>query len=228
MDKDSFIDFMVRSGVIKFGSFKTKSGRMSPYFINMGSYCTGGQMQQLGMFYAGFIDELLKASKLSDSDFIIFGPAYKGIPLAVASSVALMSGFGRDVSWCFNRKEKKDHGEGGSMVGCELKDGDNVLILDDVLTAGTAVRESLGILREQADVKVTGVIVAVDRMERGRGGGSALSEISDEFGVNVFPMVNIREIVDSLYSRSSDGKPLIDREIKTSIDAYLKEYGTYN
>ena len=229
MDKDSFIDFMVKSGVIKFGNFKTKSGRMSPYFINMGLYSTGSQMRQLGRFYAGFINELISSSKLPDSNFTIFGPAYKGIPLAVATSIALMRDFGIDISWCFNRKEKKDHGEGGNMVGCELKDGDSVLIVDDVLTAGTAVRESLTILREQADLKISGVIVAVDRMERGRNGEkSALKEISNEFNVDVFPIVNIKEIVDSLYDRNANGRPLIDPEVKASIDAYLKEYGTYH
>jgi len=162
--KEEFITFMVRAGVLTFGDFVTKSGRKTPYFINTGNYKTGAQAAQLGDYYAACIQE-----HLPDGVDCLFGPAYKGIPLAVAAASSLYRNYGRDLPYCFNRKEAKDHGEGGSMVGYKPQDEDRVVIVEDVVTAGTAVRESLALFQALGDLKVTALIVSVDRMERGTG-----------------------------------------------------------
>ena len=166
--KSEFIAFMARAGVLTFGDFTTKSGRKTPYFINTGNYKTGGQIARLGEFYAACIEEHTKTGELPADIAALFGPAYKGIPLAVSTAAALFRA-GRDVNYCFNRKEAKDHGEGGSMVGYKPKDGDKLLIIEDVITAGTAVRETLPVLQAAAKVQVPGLIISVDRMERGQG-----------------------------------------------------------
>ncbi|MFP4014682.1 MAG: orotate phosphoribosyltransferase [Chitinispirillaceae bacterium] len=218
--KKDFIEFMVRSRVLTFGEFVTKSGRNTPFFINTGNYSTGEQLKKLGEFYA----EALK-NRLGESFDVLFGPAYKGIPLAVTTSVALQAQYGLNVSFCFNRKEVKDHGEGGSMVGCRLSSGDRVVIIEDVTTAGTSVRESVPLLRKTSGVEVVGLVVSVDRMERGRGEKSALAELNEEFGFDTFSIVTLDEIVDYLHNRKIDGEILLGDEVLGRINEYRSRYG---
>lgn len=218
--KQEFIKFMVRSGVLTFGEFTLKSGRKAPYFINTGNYKTGTQAARLGEFYARCLTENIPGQVDA-----LFGPAYKGIPLSVATAIALSNNFDRDVNYCFNRKEAKDHGEGGVMVGYKLKDGDKVVIIEDVITAGTAMRESLPILAAAANVEVVGVIISVDRAEKGKGDKSSVQEIQDEFGIPVYSIVTAREIIDNLHNVEVDGKIYIDDEMKAKMEAYLDQYG---
>ncbi|MDR1961373.1 MAG: orotate phosphoribosyltransferase [Gracilibacteraceae bacterium] len=220
--KKDFIVFMVRAGVLLFGDFVTKSGRRTPYFINTGNYRRGGQIARLGGFYASCVEENTAAG-LMPTPSVLFGPAYKGIPLAVATSIALAER-GMNVGYCFNRKEEKDHGEGGNMVGYPLKAGDRVLITEDVITAGTAVRECLPLLRRLA-VKVVGLMVAVDRMERGTGELSAIHELESEEGVKTFPVVSVRDIIECLHNRPVDGTVLMDDEARERLENYLARYG---
>lgn len=217
--KQEFIEFMVRSGVLTFGDFVTKSGRRTPYFINTGNYKTGGQAAQLGAFYARSI---MDNQALPD---VLYGPAYKGIPLAVACSIALYNTYQKDVLYCFNRKETKDHGEGGSLVGCKVQSGQNVLIIEDVITAGTSVRESVPLLRSIADVHIAGLMVSVDRMERGTGELSALEEVRRDYGINTYAIVNVREIMEALHNRPVDGQVYIDDATYAAMEAYLAQYG---
>lgn len=218
--QEEFITFMVRSGVLTFGDFTTKSGRKTPYFINTGNYKTGAQASQLGEYYAACIQE-----NLPQGVDCLFGPAYKGIPLAVSAASSLYRKYGRDLPYCFNRKEIKDHGEGGSMVGYQPKDGDRVVIVEDVVTAGTAVRESLALFQALGEMKVTALIVSVDRMERGTRECSTLDELRQDHGIAVYPIVTVREIIDFLHNRPIDGTVYIDDEMKGRMEAYLKEYG---
>lgn len=218
--KEEFIIFMVRSGVLTFGDFTTKSGRKTPYFINTGNYKTGGQASRLGDYYAACIQE-----NIPDGIDCLFGPAYKGIPLAVAAAGSLYRNYGRDLPYCFNRKEVKDHGEGGFMVGYTPQDGDNIAIIEDVVTAGTAVRESMELFRRLAKVNIKALIVSVDRMERGQGTCSTLEELRQEFGIQVCPIVTVREIIACLYNVPVDGKVYIDDAMKESMEAYLVRYG---
>ena len=218
--KQEFIKFMVRSGVLTFGDFTAKSGRKTPYFINTGNYKTGAKAARLGEFYAQCLTENIPGKVDA-----LFGPAYKGIPLSVATAIALANNHGRDVNYCFNRKEAKDHGEGGVMVGYKLQDGDKVVIIEDVITAGTAMRESLPILAAAAKVEVVGVIISVDRTEKGKGEKSAIQEIRDEFGIPVYSIVTAREIIDNLYNVEVDGKVYIDDVMKGKMEAYLEQYG---
>ncbi|MDO4551974.1 MAG: orotate phosphoribosyltransferase [Bacillota bacterium] len=222
--KREFIEFMVRSGVLLFGEFTTKSGRQSPYFINTGNYRTGSQAARLGGFYARCIADHMERGDISAETAVLFGPAYKGIPLAVAAAMALAEKEGRDLGYCFNRKEAKDHGEGGNLVGCPLKDGDRVLIIEDVITAGTAVRETLPLLQRAAKVRIEGLVVSVDRMERGRGEKTAIQELKEELGIPTYPIVTVRDVIDALYNRPVDGKILIDDEVRQRMEAYLKQY----
>jgi orotate phosphoribosyltransferase len=208
--KDAFIDFMIGAGVLTFGDFTTKSGRKTPYFINTGNYKTGAQISTLGDWYAAAIAE---SGERFDA---LFGPAYKGIPLAVAASSSLYRNHGRDVPYCFNRKEIKDHGEGGGIVGYQPKDGDRLVIIEDVVTAGTAVRESLAILSQLGDIKVGALFVSVDRMERGTGSLSALDELRQSLGIKVYPIVTVRDIINAL--------PAGDARIE-KMEAYLSDYG---
>ena len=217
--KTEFIDFMVESGVLRFGDFTTKSGRKSPYFVNTGNYKTGAQMYKLGKYYARCLQE----SVGEDFD-ILFGPAYKGIPLATTTSIALFTEYGIDKPYCFNRKEAKDHGEGGNMVGAKLSDGDRVVIIEDVITAGTAVRETLPQLKAAADVKVEHMIISVDRMERGQSGKTAIREIGEEFGIKVHPIVTVRDIIDHMTGREIDGAVPLTEEIRERMEAYLERY----
>ena len=218
--KEEFITFMVRSGVLTFGDFMTKSGRRTPYFINTGNYRTGAQAARLGDYYAACIQE-----NLPDGVDCLFGPAYKGIPLAVTAAASLYRLYDRDLPYCFNRKEAKDHGEGGSMVGYTPRSGDRVVIVEDVVTAGTAVRESLELFRSLGDMKVTGLVVSVDRMERGARECSTLDELRQDHGIAVYPIVTVREIMAFLHNRPVDGKVYIDDVVKGRMDAYLAEYG---
>ncbi|HIT58019.1 MAG TPA: orotate phosphoribosyltransferase [Candidatus Galloscillospira stercoripullorum] len=218
--KEEFIAFMVRSGVLTFGDFITKSGRKTPYFINTGNYKTGEQAAKLGDYYAACIQ-----ANLPDGVDCLFGPAYKGIPLAVAAASSLYRNYGRDLPYCFNRKEVKDHGEGGSMVGYQPKDGDRVTIVEDVVTAGTAVRESIELFKHVADVKITSLIVSVDRMERGTGDKTTLDELRESHGISVYPIVTVREVIAFLHNNPIDGKVYIDDAMKARMEAYLAEYG---
>ena len=218
--KEEFITFMVRAGVLTFGDFVTKSGRKTPYFINTGNYRTGAQAAQLGDYYAACIQE-----HLPDGVDCLFGPAYKGIPLAVAAASSLYRNYGRDLPYCFNRKEAKDHGEGGSMVGYKPQDGDRVVIVEDVVTAGTAVRESLALFQALGNLKVTALIVSVDRMERGTRDCSTLDELRADYGIAVHPIVTVREILAFLHNRDIDGRVYIDDAMKAHMEAYLAEYG---
>ena len=208
--KRDFIEFMQNSGVLTFGDFTTKSGRKSPYFINTGNYKTGGQLSRLGDFYAE------RVMDSGETFHALYGPAYKGIPLVVAAAGSLYRTYGRDVLYCFNRKEVKDHGEGGGIVGYTPKNGDRLAIIEDVVTAGTAVRESIAFLKTVADVQVTALFVSVDRMERGTGNLSALDELRETLGIRVYPIITVRDIVNSFPA----GDPRIEK-----IDGYLREYG---
>ena len=220
--KEAFIKFMVRAGVLTFGDFTTKSGRRTPYFINTGNYRTGAQAAALGDYYAACIQEHLQEAGGAD---VLFGPAYKGIPLVVTAAASLYRNHGVDYPYCFNRKEAKDHGEGGSMVGAKIHDGDRIAIVEDVVTAGTAVRESIALFQNMADVKITALFVSVDRMEKGTGERSALTELREDYGIAVYPIVTVREIIDYLHGRPVDGTVYIDDEMKARMEEYLAAYG---
>ena len=217
--KQQFIEFMVRSGALTFGDFTTKSGRKTPYFINTGNYRTGAQITKLGEYYA----ECIRRNVPGKID-ALFGPAYKGIPLSVAAAISLYSHFGVDVNYCFNRKEAKDHGEGGNLVGYKPKDGDRVVIIEDVITAGTSVRETIPLLQAAAKVQPVGLIISVDRMERGQGNKTPAAEIFEEFDIRTYPIVTVREIIDALHNREIDGKVPLDDAQKARMEAYLEQY----
>ena len=219
--KEEFIEFMVKSGVLTFGDFTTKSGRKTPFFINTGNYDTGEQMEKLGYFYAKALNSAL--GKEFDN---LFGPAYKGIPLAITASIALNNSFDHNVTFCFNRKEAKDHGEGGSIVGHKLKDNERVVIIEDVTTAGTSIRESVPLLKAAANVDITALVVSVDRQERGTTEKSALSQIEEDFGIRPIPIVTLDEIIEYLYNKEIDGKIIINDEILNRINEYREKYGT--
>ena len=214
--KEEFITFMVRSGVLTFGDFTTKSGRKTPYFVNTGNYKTGAQAARLGDYYAACIQE-----NLPEGIDCLFGPAYKGIPLAVSAAASLFRNYGRDLPYCFNRKEAKDHGEGGAMVGCKPQDGDRVAIIEDVVTAGTAVRE----FKNVAQVDMKALFVSVDRMERGTRDCSTLDELCQDYGIQVFPIVTVKEVISFLHNNPVDGKVYIDDGMKARMEDYLAQYG---
>jgi orotate phosphoribosyltransferase len=218
--KTKFIEFMVRSNVLKFGDFTTKSGRKTPFFINTGNYDSGEQLQKLGLFYAEAL-----MNNMDDEFNVLFGPAYKGIPLAAAASMALASQYNKDIRFCFNRKEAKDHGEGGTMIGHKCVSGDKVVIIEDVTTAGTSVRESVPLFSGFDGVSVRGLVVSVDRQEKGQGSRSALQELRDEFGIKTFSIVTLDEIVEYLQNNKVDGKLIIDNDIAQRIVEYRKIYG---
>lgn len=212
--KESFIQFMVDCGVLTFGEFTLKSGRKAPYFINCGNYKTGAQLAKLGEYYADCIHEN------SIPVETLFGPAYKGIPLAVSAVVALSNKYSMNISYCFDRKEAKDHGEGGMFVGKTLTDGEKVVIIDDVMTSGKALRESMPKLRSAADVDVTGMVITVDRMERGTGELSAVQEVKKEFGVTVYPIVTMEDIIHAIRTGIVPGMEYLDKML-----AYREQYG---
>lgn len=217
--KEEFITFMVESGVLTFGDFVTKSGRKTPYFINTGNYKTARQIAKLGDYYAACIKE-----NMIDNVDALYGPAYKGIPLVVTAAASLYRDYEIDIPYAFNRKEAKDHGEGGSLIGYKPKAGDRIGIVEDVITAGKSVRESIDTLNALG-VKVTSLIVSVDRMERGEGELSAIQEIKKEFGITTYPIVTIREIVAFLHNREIGGKVVVDDAMKAQIEDHLREYG---
>jgi orotate phosphoribosyltransferase len=218
--KEDLILFLVRTGALKFGEFTTKAGRKSPYFINAGSFRSGEHIETLGNFYAIMNTDGVK----SDFD-ILFGPAYKGIPLCISAACALYRKYNTDKEYCFNRKEAKDHGEGGAIVGAKLKDGDNVLIIEDVTTAGTSIAETLPLLKNAANVKVSGLIVSVNRQEKGADERSAFTLISQDYGITPRAIVSIDEIVEFGYKREVGGRILIDEDCKKRIDEYRNLYG---
>lgn len=218
--KQEFIEFMVDCNVLKFGDFVTKSGRKTPFFINTGFYRTGSQLKKLGEYYARAIND----SYGTDFD-ILFGPAYKGIPLSVTTTVALDEMYGAEIGYCSNRKEVKDHGDTGILLGSPIKDGDRVVIIEDVTTAGTSIGETLPIIKAQGDVNVMGLVVSVDRMERGQGSKSALSEIEDNYGIKTTAIVTMAEVIEHLYNRPYKGRIIIDDTLKKAIDAYYEQYG---
>jgi orotate phosphoribosyltransferase len=218
--KSEFIDFMVRARVLTFGDFITKSGRKTPFFINTGLYSKGGQLRQLGSYYARAL-----VDRLGLEFDVLFGPAYKGIPLVVATAMALSEEHGKDVGFLFNRKEAKDHGEGGLLVGHKLLAGERVVLVEDVTTAGTSVRETLPLLRAAADVRIAGLVVSVDRMERGTGELNALAELEALLAAPAFAIVTIDDAVAALRGKLVDGKAVLDEETHQRILAYRREYG---
>ena len=218
--KQEFIEFMVDSEVLKFGEFTLKSGRKSPFFMNAGGYVTGSQLKKLGEYYAHAIHD-----KYGDDFDVLFGPAYKGIPLSVAATIAISEKYGQDIRYCSNRKEVKDHGDKGILLGSPINDGDRVVIIEDVTTAGTSIEETLPIIKAQGDVNPIGLVVSVDRMERGKGTKSALSEIEEKYGLKTTAIVTMAEVVEHLYNKEYKGKVIIDDKLKAAIDAYYEQYG---
>ncbi len=217
---ERFVRFMVDCEVLRFGDFVAKSGRRMPYFIDAGRYRTGAQLAALGTFYAAAIEDAF-----GDGVDVLFGPAYKGIPLAVATGIALSRDHDREVGVSFDRKEAKDHGEGGLLIGHQPLDGDRVVIVEDVTTAGTSVRETVPLLRAQADVEVVGLVVGVDRRERGTTDRSALDELAEEFGLRTVSLATIDDIVQLLTGVEIDGAPVLQPADLRRIAAYRQEHG---
>ena len=218
--KREFIEFMVRAGALTFGEFVTKSGRHTPYFINTGAYNTGDQISHLGRFYARAMLE-----RLGGAFDGLYGPAYKGIPLVVATAAALAQEHNRNVTVTFNRKETKDHGEGGALIGHRPAPSERIVIVEDVTTAGTSVRETFALLESACSVRPVGLVVSVDRQERGAGKRGALAELREEFGIETFAIVTLDEIVEHLHNRAIDGEVLLDDAILTAIETYRTQYG---
>jgi orotate phosphoribosyltransferase len=218
--KQEFIDFMVDSEVLKFGDFTLKSGRKSPFFMNAGAYVTGTQLKKLGEYYAKSIHDHFGL----DFD-ILFGPAYKGIPLAVTTAVAISELYGKDVRYCSNRKEVKDHGDTGILLGSKLCDGDRVVMIEDVTTSGKSIEETYPIIKAQADVEIKGLIVSLNRMEKGKTDRSALKEIEETYGFPTEAIVTMDDVKEYLYGREINGKVVIDDDIKNRIEEYYKMYG---
>ncbi len=215
-----FIEFLVKSNALIFGDFTTKSGRKTPYFINTGRYQTGDQLVRLGWFYASAITEFFGAGFTN-----LYGPAYKGIPLVVSASMALATAGDHQVTISYNRKEAKDHGEKGVIIGHQYTPRDKVIIVEDVITAGTSIRESMALLQAQGNPDIIGVVVSVDRRERGAGDLSAIQEIKRTCNIPVYPIVTINDIIDHLHNRPVLGKIHIDDTMKQNIEAYLAQYG---
>ena len=220
--KRDFIHFMVQSDVLKFGQFTLKSGRQSPFFMNAGAYVTGAQLHQLGRFYAQAIE------KSFGLDFdVVFGPAYKGIPLSVVTCIALDELYGKEARYCSDRKEVKDHGaDKGQLLGAELHDGDRVVIVEDATTSGKSIDETYPKLKAAANVEVVGLMVSLNRMEVGRGGvKTAQEEIQDRYGFPVSSIVTMEEVMQALHNHEVDGRVVIDDATKAALDAYYEQYG---
>ena len=220
--KQEFIEFMVESDVLKFGEFTLKSGRKSPFFMNAGAYVTGSQLMRLGEYYARAIHETY-----GDDFDVLFGPAYKGIPISVVTAVAFHNLYGKEVRYCSDRNEEKDHGaDKGSFLGSKLKDGDRVVMIEDVTTSGKSMEETVPKVRGAADVTIVGLMVSLNRMEKGLGGEkSALEEIREKYGFETNAIVTMEEVVEHLYNRTCQGRVVIDDTIKAAIDDYYKQYG---
>ncbi|MFI3237077.1 MAG: orotate phosphoribosyltransferase [Lachnospiraceae bacterium] len=219
--KKEFIEFMVDSKVLKFGEFTLKSGRKSPFFMNAGAYVTGTQLMKLGEYYAKAIHD-----NFGDDFDVLFGPAYKGIPLSVATAIAYANLYGKDIKYCANRKEVKDHGDVGILLGSNLKDGDKVIMIEDVTTSGKSIEETYPILMGQANVEIKGLIVSLNRMEKGLDGKvSALDEIKEKYDIEARAIVNMAEVTEHLYNTPYQGEILIDDTLKVAIDKYYEQYG---
>ena len=220
--QEEFIRFMVDSGVLTFGDFVTKSGRKTPYFVNTGNYKTGAQAARLGDYYAACIQE-----NMPEGIDALFGPAYKGIPLAVVTAIALQELYGKEVRYCCNRKEVKDHGaDKGNLLGADLHDGDRVIMVEDVTTSGKSIDETYPILKGAADVEVKGLIVSLNRMEVGKGGVvTAQKEVQEKYGFPVASIVSMAEVVECLYNKEVEGEVVINDDIKAAIDEYYEQYG---
>ena len=219
--KKEFIEFMVDCQVLKFGEFVLKSGRKSPFFMNAGAYVTGAQLTRLGEYYAKAIH-----AHYGDDFDVLFGPAYKGIPLSVATTIAYANLYGKEIRYCSNRKEEKDHGDAGILLGSKLKDGDRVVIIEDVTTSGKSISETFPILKAQGNVQVIGLMVSLNRMEKGLGGKvSALEEIRKTYGFEANAIVTMQEVTQHLYQKPYKGKIMIDDTLKAAIDAYYEQYG---
>ena len=217
--KKEFIDFMLECQVLKFGSFTLKSGRHSPFFMNAGAYVTGSQLRRLGQYYAKAIHE-----NFSDDFDVLFGPAYKGIPLSVACAIAYSELYGKEVRYCSNRKEVKDHGDAGILLGSNLRDGDRVVIIEDVTTSGASIEETFPIIKAQGDVKIVGEIVSLDRMEKAKDSDKrALEIISQKYGFKTAAIVTMDEVIEALWK--ADGSGAISNDIKKDLDAYYAEWG---
>ncbi len=219
--KQEFIEFMVESDVLKFGDFTLKSGRKSPFFMNAGAYVTGSMLMRLGEYYAKAIHDAY------GEDFdVLFGPAYKGIPLSVATVIAFYNLYGKEIRYCSNRKEVKDHGDTGILLGSKLKDGDRVVIIEDVTTSGKSIEETFPIIQAQADVKILGLMVSLNRMEVGLGGKlAALDEIEEKYGFPAKAIVSMEEVTNHLYNRECCGRVVIDDTVKEALAKYYEEYG---
>ena len=220
--KQEFIEFMVDSDVLKFGEFTLKSGRKSPFFMNAGAYVTGSQLKKLGEYYAKAIHD-----KYGDDFDVLFGPAYKGIPISVVTAIAYSELYGKEVRYCSARKEEKDHGaDKGSFLGSKLKDGDRVVMIEDVTTSGKSMEETVPKVRGAADVEIVGLMVSLNRMEVGKGGEkSALEEVKDTYGFETNAIVTMAEVVEHLHNREYKGRVVIDDTLKEAIDRYYEQYG---
>ena len=220
--KQEFIEFMVDCGVLKFGKFTLKSGRKSPFFMNAGGYVTGAQLKKLGEYYAKAIHDTY-----GDEFDVLFGPAYKGIPLSVVTAIAYSELYGKEVRYCSDRKEEKDHGaDKGSFLGSKLKDGDRVIMIEDVTTSGKSMEETVPKVRGAAEVEIVGLMVSLNRMEVGKGGEKcALDEVRDLYGFPTAAIVDMAEVTEYLYNREINGTVLIDDAVKASIDVYYEQYG---
>lgn len=219
--KKEFIEFMVESEVLKFGDFTLKSGRKSPFFMNAGAYVTGSQLSRLGEYYAKAIHDHY------GTDFdVLFGPAYKGIPLSVATTIAFSRLYGKEIRYCSNRKEVKDHGDTGILLGSKIKDGDRVVIIEDVTTSGKSIQETFPIIQAQGDVTILGLMVSLNRMEKGlETDKCALDEIREKYGFPANAIVSMADVVECLYNRPCQGRLIIDDRMKEAIDKYYEQYG---
>ena len=218
--KQEFIEFMVESDVLRFGEFTLKSGRKSPFFMNAGLYVTGAQLTKLGEYYAKAIHD-----NYGDDFDVLFGPAYKGIPLSVATTMAFHRLYGKEIRYCSNRKEAKDHGDAGILLGSPIKDGDKVVIIEDVTTSGKSIEETFPIIKAQGDVEIVGLMVSLNRMEKGKGTKSALVEIKEKYGFDANAIVTMEDVVEHLYNKPYKGRVVIDDTIKAAIDKYYVQYG---
>lgn len=219
--KQEFIEFMVDSNVLKFGDFTLKSGRKSPFFMNAGSYVTGAQLKKLGEYYAKAIHD-----NFGDDFDVLFGPAYKGIPLSVTTAIAFHELYGKEIKYCSNRKEEKDHGgDAGILLGSPIKDGDRVVIIEDVTTSGKSIEETFPIIKAQGNVEILGLMVSLNRLEKGKGDKGALDEIHEKYGFKAAAIVSMAEVIEYLHNREYNGKVIINDGIKEAIDAYYEVYG---
>ncbi len=225
MVSKELVKLLLEEGALRFGDFTTKSGRKSPYFVDMGRVHSGASLSRLAAFYADKIVELKEQGRISAEVRCIFGPAYKGISLAVSTSIALHCLYGWDLSFGFNRKERKDHGEGGDLVGYPIQPGDSILILEDVITAGTAIRESLGMLEKIGDVRIEGILVCLDRMEKGISGLSAVKEIQQDHGIPVCSLLTLEDILMYLMEEETSGNPRILPSERVALESYFHEKG---